>query len=376
MAGRGFSGSYRFGYQGSEKDNEVSGDGNSYTTEFRQLDPRLGRWFSVDPVFQPWQSPYTSMDSDPIGLNDPLGLDPDPENEGPMNDGGYTQGGDIGVIDDTSPLDGATHEDVENGNEVNTPSNQTNSQQNTNTSNYYEALARQQDAFSENANIFLANNSNSSNPDPIEWAKHIWNSITRGEKYLKKKIPRDHFAWSRQKTFYRMVKKETRTWIDLPAGTTTLIAESESITVGNLTVDGSTSGTTLNTWLAGEMAKPEFQSVVIELRLMGAGDSDAMAKTTDITISVTSTVDGTVYTITSLDNGDNIRNVTTQNFGTSTMVTSGASTNQLNLTDFININVLKTDTFVPPAGVPNVGNRVDACLYFRVEVRAFVNYQK
>jgi len=34
MAGRGFSGSYRFGYQGSEKDNEVSGDGNSYTEEF------------------------------------------------------------------------------------------------------------------------------------------------------------------------------------------------------------------------------------------------------------------------------------------------------------------------------------------------------
>ena len=78
MNGRGFSGSYRFGYQGSEKDNEVSGDGNSYTTEFRQLDPRLGRWFSVDPVFQPWQSPYTSMDNNPICLNDPLGLDPDP----------------------------------------------------------------------------------------------------------------------------------------------------------------------------------------------------------------------------------------------------------------------------------------------------------
>ena len=76
MAGRGFSGSYRFGYQGSEKDNEVSGDGNSYTTEFRQLDPRLGRWYSVDPVFQPWQSPYTSMDNNPIGLNDPMGDTP------------------------------------------------------------------------------------------------------------------------------------------------------------------------------------------------------------------------------------------------------------------------------------------------------------
>jgi RHS repeat-associated protein len=80
MAGRGFSGSYRFGYQGSEKDNEVSGDGNSYTTEFRQLDPRLGRWFSVDPVFQPWQSPYTSMDNNPIGLTDKKG-DKTPKNK-------------------------------------------------------------------------------------------------------------------------------------------------------------------------------------------------------------------------------------------------------------------------------------------------------
>ena len=79
MAGRGFSGSYRFGYQGSEKDNEISGDGNSYTTEFRQLDPRLGRWFSVDPVFQLWQSPYTSMDNDPTNYNDIYGLDPKPK---------------------------------------------------------------------------------------------------------------------------------------------------------------------------------------------------------------------------------------------------------------------------------------------------------
>jgi hypothetical protein len=39
-----------------------------------QLDPRLGRWFSVDPIFQPWQSPYTSMDNNPICLNDVRGL--------------------------------------------------------------------------------------------------------------------------------------------------------------------------------------------------------------------------------------------------------------------------------------------------------------
>ncbi|MEY5041270.1 MAG: hypothetical protein RLZZ414_818 [Bacteroidota bacterium] len=65
---------YRFGYQGSEKDNEVnSSNGSSYTTEFRQLDTRLGRWFSVDPVFQPWQSSYTSMDNNPVNLTDVLG---------------------------------------------------------------------------------------------------------------------------------------------------------------------------------------------------------------------------------------------------------------------------------------------------------------
>jgi RHS repeat-associated protein len=54
-------------------DKELKGDGNSYTTTFRQLDPRLGRWMSLDPVFQPHQSPYNSMDNNPILLNDPLG---------------------------------------------------------------------------------------------------------------------------------------------------------------------------------------------------------------------------------------------------------------------------------------------------------------
>lgn len=72
--GRTVSGGYRFGYQGSEKDNEAKGSGNSYTTEFRQLDPRLGRWLSVDPVIQPWQSSFCSMDNNSLVLTDPLGL--------------------------------------------------------------------------------------------------------------------------------------------------------------------------------------------------------------------------------------------------------------------------------------------------------------
>jgi len=67
---------YRFGYQGSEKDNEFKGEGNSYTTEFRQLDPRLGRWLSVDPLFAKfsWQSPYVSMDNNTLSFFDVFGL--------------------------------------------------------------------------------------------------------------------------------------------------------------------------------------------------------------------------------------------------------------------------------------------------------------
>jgi RHS repeat-associated protein len=66
---------YRFGYQGSEKDNEFKGEGKSYTTEFRQLDPRLGRWLSVDPMknkFPEW-STYTSMNNNPQIFNDKEG---------------------------------------------------------------------------------------------------------------------------------------------------------------------------------------------------------------------------------------------------------------------------------------------------------------
>ena len=67
------SGGYRFGYQGSEKDNEFKGDGNSYTTEFRQLDPRLGMWLTIDPEVHEKQSPYCSFDNSPILLTDPDG---------------------------------------------------------------------------------------------------------------------------------------------------------------------------------------------------------------------------------------------------------------------------------------------------------------
>lgn len=69
----GLADEFRFGYQGSEADDEMKDEGNSYTTYFRQLDPRLGRWFSTDPVVQPWQSSYCSMDNNAILHNDPKG---------------------------------------------------------------------------------------------------------------------------------------------------------------------------------------------------------------------------------------------------------------------------------------------------------------
>lgn len=64
---------YRYGYQGSERDDELKHDGESYVTHYRMLDPRLGRWFSMDPVFQPWHSPYVSMNNNPIWHNDIFG---------------------------------------------------------------------------------------------------------------------------------------------------------------------------------------------------------------------------------------------------------------------------------------------------------------
>jgi RHS repeat-associated protein len=67
--------SYRRGFNGMEGDSEFKGQGNSYTTEFRQYDARVGRWLSLDPLMAklPWQSPYCAMDNNPISLVDPLG---------------------------------------------------------------------------------------------------------------------------------------------------------------------------------------------------------------------------------------------------------------------------------------------------------------
>lgn len=75
LPGRNYSSdSYRFGFNGMEKDDEVfNATGTNYTTEFRPYDSRLARWKSIDPVIHAFQSPYNSFDNNPISLVDPQG---------------------------------------------------------------------------------------------------------------------------------------------------------------------------------------------------------------------------------------------------------------------------------------------------------------
>ncbi len=72
---------YRYGFNGMERDDEVKGSGNHYTTLFRQYDPRLGRWFSIDPVVHPFSSPYVAFSNRPITNTDPFGDCDDCPNE-------------------------------------------------------------------------------------------------------------------------------------------------------------------------------------------------------------------------------------------------------------------------------------------------------
>jgi RHS repeat-associated protein len=62
MPGRGYvGGGFRFGFQGQEGDDEVGGEGNSFYYKYRMHDPRVGRFFSIDPLGLqfPWNSPYS-----------------------------------------------------------------------------------------------------------------------------------------------------------------------------------------------------------------------------------------------------------------------------------------------------------------------------
>lgn len=92
--GEDLGGEYRYGFNGMEQDDEVAGANNSYTTEFRQNDPRIGRWLSMDPKSMkfPWQSPYVSMDNKPQVLVDPLGTNTIDKGKNLASDEGLASG--------------------------------------------------------------------------------------------------------------------------------------------------------------------------------------------------------------------------------------------------------------------------------------------
>lgn len=75
LPGRNYSsGSYRFGFNGQEKDNEVYGsEGTSYTAEFWQYDPRAGRRWNLDPVTNAGVSGYHGLMNNPVWMKDPSG---------------------------------------------------------------------------------------------------------------------------------------------------------------------------------------------------------------------------------------------------------------------------------------------------------------
>jgi RHS repeat-associated protein len=61
-------GSYRYGFNGKENDNEVKGEGNQQDYGMRVYDPRLGKFLSVDPLMKeyPWNSTYSFAENSPI----------------------------------------------------------------------------------------------------------------------------------------------------------------------------------------------------------------------------------------------------------------------------------------------------------------------
>lgn len=70
MLNRQYGASYRFGFNGKEQDNEVEGKGDILDFGARIYDPRIGRFYSVDPEFRR----YAALGSYDYVANSPLML--------------------------------------------------------------------------------------------------------------------------------------------------------------------------------------------------------------------------------------------------------------------------------------------------------------
>lgn len=70
---RGYGAGYCFSFNGQEKDDEVSGVGNTMTAEFWEYDSRLGRRWNIDNVVKHWESGYATFSNNPMFFVDPNG---------------------------------------------------------------------------------------------------------------------------------------------------------------------------------------------------------------------------------------------------------------------------------------------------------------
>ena len=70
-------GSYRYGFNGKEQDNEVKGVGDQIDYGARVYDPRIGKFLSIDPLSEkfPWYTPYQFAGNKPILNTDLDGLE-------------------------------------------------------------------------------------------------------------------------------------------------------------------------------------------------------------------------------------------------------------------------------------------------------------
>lgn len=68
---------FRYGFQKQEEDDEIKGEGNSINFEYRMHDPRLGRFFAVDPLATkyPHNSPYAFSENRVIDGGELEGLE-------------------------------------------------------------------------------------------------------------------------------------------------------------------------------------------------------------------------------------------------------------------------------------------------------------
>jgi RHS repeat-associated protein len=83
MPGRSYTGDgYRYGFQGQEDDPELKGKGNSSNFKYRMHDPRIGRFFAVDPIWDkyPELTPYQFAFNNVIWYSEIEGLEGSPTN--------------------------------------------------------------------------------------------------------------------------------------------------------------------------------------------------------------------------------------------------------------------------------------------------------